>query len=228
MVEFDLICCIVNSGQGSKVLKIAKNNGVSGGTIFKGLGTVRNRLLEILDLDEARREIVFMASESGKARKAAGTIDRDMAFRKPHHGIAFTLPIDGLYGSHSCGDDGSGKEYTGNKVSKDSEDIMAADNNTYSAIITIVDRGCGEDVVDASKEAGARGATIIHSRGAGIHETGTLFAMPIEPEKDMVLVLAKNDICEGIISSIREKLSIDKPGAGIIFSMPVSETYGLY
>ena len=52
--------------------------------------------------------------------------------------------------------------------------------------------------------------------------------MQIEPEKDMVLILASDDTCSEIISSIREKLNIDEPGTGIIFSVGVSETYGLY
>ena len=227
MGEFDLICCIVNSGQGSKVLKIAKHNGVSGGTIFMGMGTVKNRLLEILDLGDARKEIILMASKRENTRKAARVIADEMAFRKQNHGIAFTIPISSLFGTHSYEENGNGMDNAENNVSEDSEDIMAGDT-MYSAIYTIVDRGRGEDAVDASKEAGARGATIIHSRGAGIHETGTLFAMPIEPEKDIVLVLAKNDICADVISSIRKKLSIDEPGAGIVFTVGVDETYGLY
>ncbi len=43
--EFELICAIVHSGAGSKVLKIAKLNGINGGTIFLGNGTIKNRKL---------------------------------------------------------------------------------------------------------------------------------------------------------------------------------------
>ena len=45
--RFELICVIVNYGLGSKVLKIAKQEGISGGTVLLGKGTVKNRLLEI-------------------------------------------------------------------------------------------------------------------------------------------------------------------------------------
>ncbi len=33
-------------------------------------------------------------------------------------------------------------------------------------IVTIVDGGMGEDVIDFSKEAGAAGGTILHGRGS--------------------------------------------------------------
>ena len=214
MPEFELVICVVNSGQGSKVLKIAKWQGVTGGTIFMGTGLVHNRLLEFLDLDDIRREIVLMVADSGIAGKTAEELDREMVFRKPNHGIVFTVPITCLYGTQICGI----KDFNENKV---------VANALYSAIFTVVERGLGEDVVDASKEAGAKGATIIHARGSGIHEKEMLFAMQIEPEKDVVLILAKNEMCEDIISSIRNRLNIDEPGTGIIFTLGVGKAYGL-
>ena len=214
MHEFDLLFCVVNSGQGSRTLRIAKHNGVRGGTIFLGTGIVHSRLLEILDLDDVKREIVMMVAERGNAVTAAEALGKELHFRRHNHGIAFTVPMTSLYGTRIA------KEIIG------IEDRVVKDT-VYSAIFTVVDKGRGEDVVDASKAAGARGATIIHARGSGIHETEMLFAMQIEPEKDVVLVLAKDDIRDRIITAIRERLNIDEPGTGIVFTLAVRDTYGL-
>jgi nitrogen regulatory protein PII len=97
----------------------------------------------------------------------------------------------------------------------------------YSAIFVIVDRGKAEEVVDAAKAAGARGATIMNARGSGIHETQLLFNMEIEPEKEIVLILAQKDIVEPIAASIREKMKLDEPGNGILFLLDVNKTYGI-
>ena len=215
MPEFDLLFCVVNSGQGSRALRIAKHNGVRGGTIFMGTGVIYNKLLEILDLDDIRREVVMMVAECGNAVTAAEALDKEMHLKKHNHGIAFTVPMTALYGTRIA------KEVICN------EDRVVKDT-VYSAIFTVVDKGRGEDVVDASKAAGARGATIIHARGSGIHETEMLFAMQIEPEKDVVLVLAKDDIRDNIITVIRERLDIDEPGTGIVFTLAVKDTYGLH
>ena len=215
MLELFLLCCIVDNGKGSKVLRIAKNHGVKGGTVFMGVGTVRSRVLEFLALDDIRKEIVLMVVSRENGKAAIEALDHEMALHKPNHGIAFLVPVKSVAGVHNLG------KYI------EFEDRAVTDT-VYNAIFTVVDKGQGESVVEAAKEAGARGATIIHARGSGIHETSMLFAMQIEPEKDMVLILAANDICSGIITSIREKLDIDEPGTGIIFSVGVSETYGLY
>ena len=97
----------------------------------------------------------------------------------------------------------------------------------YRAIFTIVDRGRAEDVMDAANEVGAKGGTIINARGSGIHETNKLFSMEIEPEKEMVMILSEKSVVDSIVSSIRKKLDIDKPGKGIIFVQEVSRAYGL-
>jgi nitrogen regulatory protein PII len=72
-----------------------------------------------------------------------------------------------------------------------------------------------------------KGATIINGRGSGIHETAKLFNMEIEPEKEIVLILAKEDIVKGIVEQISLDLEIEKPGNGIIFIQEVHQTYGI-
>jgi len=52
--------------------------------------------------------------------------------------------------------------------------------------------------------------------------------MEIEPEKEIVLILAENSVTDAIVSSIRENMNIDEPGKGIIFVQSINKTYGLY
>lgn len=208
----ELIYVIVNYQLGSKVVKIAKRHGITGGTICLGKGTVKSRLLEFLDLYDIRKEIVLLIAQKATAQKALTELNREFNFDKPHHGIAFCIPVIQFKG---CPGLGSIKENRGGK------------GKMVSAIFTIVDKGKADDVVDAAKKAGARGGTIINARGSGIHETQTLFAMDIEPEKEIVLILVEKAVLEPVIQSIRENLKIDEPGKGIIFVQEVTETYGL-
>ncbi len=213
--ELTLICMILNFGLGSKAIKIAKKNGVSEGTVFLGRGTIKNRLLEFLDLNDSRKEIVLMMADKTTANQALDVLNKELAFYKPNHGIAFTLSVVDLLGIKSC-------------QCQDNQIIRGEENTMYQAIFTIVDKGNAENVITAANKGGARGGTIINARGSGIHETHTLFAMEIEPEKEMVLIISKNNLTDTIVSSIREDLQIDKPGKGIIFILDVNKTLGLY
>jgi predicted acetyltransferase len=54
--EYELFCVIVNHGVGSKIIKFAKQHGISGATVILGKGTIKNHWLEALELFEIRRE----------------------------------------------------------------------------------------------------------------------------------------------------------------------------
>lgn len=97
----------------------------------------------------------------------------------------------------------------------------------YDLIVTIVNKGYSTDVIDASKEAGAEGGTILHGRGSGIHDTAKLFGIRIEPEKEVVLTLINNTKTQTVVDSISEKVNINKPGKGIIFVLDVKQVAGI-
>jgi nitrogen regulatory protein PII len=210
---YSLLVVITGCGTGSRVLGIAKKHGVNGGTVALGKGTARNRLLNFLELCDIRKEIVIMASGTKTAKRALTGLNAELRFEKKGHGIAFTIPLDTIIGiSHL------------DKEVIDQED----GDKMYKAIFTIVERGLAETVMDAATAAGARGGTIINARGSGIHETSKLFAMEIEPEKEIVLIITEADQVGNVTDAIRDKLHIDEPGRGIIFTTDVSEALGLY
>ncbi|AGA68440.1 nitrogen regulatory protein PII [Desulfitobacterium dichloroeliminans LMG P-21439] len=212
-LEFELISLVVNHGVGTKVLKFAKQHGISGGTICLGRGTVNNPILKLLDLTDIRKEIVMMIGEKKAAENALAALNEKLALHKPNHGIAFISSVRGFVGHHHS--------------YRHEDESRGAENPMYNAIYTVVDRGMAEDVMEAATKAGSRGGTIINARGSGIHETNTLFSMAIEPEKEIVMILAESSTTEAIITAIRQELHIDNPGHGIIFVLDVNRTYGL-
>lgn len=211
--QFELLCVVVNFGLGSKVLGMAKKNGINGGTIVLGRGTVTNRLAEALGLTDIRKEIVFMVAEKALGRNALKMFEDELKLSKPRHGIAFAIHVGAFLGTghydYKFNTEGGGV------------------GSMYKAVFVVVDRGNGEKVMDVAKSVGARGGTIINGRGSSIHETTKLLNMEIEPEKEIVMVLAKNDLADQIVVAVRDELKIDEPGQGIIFVQSVTETYGV-
>jgi nitrogen regulatory protein PII len=205
---------MVNVDDGSKVLRIAHKYGVKGGTISFGKDVGCNHLLEFFGINEARKEIVTLIVENELATKAMEGISKELGFHKPHHGIAFSLSVS---------------EFIGRKNIITEEQALANEvkDIVYQIIYVIVDKGKGEDVIDAANEAGAKGGTIVNARGAGIHEVQKLFSVEIEPEKEEVVIITKAALKDGIVTAIKDHLKIDEPGNGILFVMDVNEAYGL-
>ncbi len=97
----------------------------------------------------------------------------------------------------------------------------------HDLIVTIVKRGFSETILQASKQAGAEGGTVIPARGAGIHEKSKLLGIPIEPEKEILLTLVNCEITKKVLDAILHAGNLNKPGEGIAFVLDVKYVAGI-
>jgi len=206
---------IVDHNLGSKVLKTARQAGITGGTIIPAHGTLGDRSAKWFDNYEIRKEIVLMISSKSIVDKSIDQLRQVMKFNKPNHGIAFTISVADLLGSTYC-----------RMIDKPARE--GVNNTMLQAIFVVVDKGLAERVVSSAETAGARGATVINGRGAGIHETSKLFSMEIEPEKEIVLIIAKAEIIDVITNAINKATRLDDPGKGILFVVDIQKSFGLF
>ncbi|MDX9872562.1 MAG: P-II family nitrogen regulator [Clostridia bacterium] len=100
-------------------------------------------------------------------------------------------------------------------------------NFQYDLIVTIVNKGFSEKIIQSSRKAGAHGGTIIHGRGTGIHEDAKIFGISIEPEKEVILTLIKKDLTEVVLEAIMAAGELKKPGKGIAFVLDISKVAGI-
>lgn len=95
-----------------------------------------------------------------------------------------------------------------------------------SLIVTIVRKGWGNAVLEASINAGAHGGTILLGRGTGIHEKQKIMGISIEPEKEVLLTVALSPQVEAILQEIVVAGELNQPGAGTAFVVPVDKVIG--
>jgi nitrogen regulatory protein P-II 1 len=97
----------------------------------------------------------------------------------------------------------------------------------FHLIVSTVKPNHTDDVVDAAKEAGATGATIIPARGVGVHEAKTFFGLTLEASSDVILFLLAENVLDPVLEAINRAGEFDKPGTGIAFVLPVDRSIGL-
>ena len=99
--------------------------------------------------------------------------------------------------------------------------------NAHEVIFCIVNSGFSEAVMDAAKEFGARGGTVIRARGTANSEAEKLFGITIQPEKEVVMILVPTKIKNDILHALYKEVGLQTPGQGIAFSVPVDNVVGL-
>ena len=93
----------------------------------------------------------------------------------------------------------------------------------YEAVFCIVNAGYSDIVMDAAREVGARGGTVIHARGTANKEAEQFFQITIQPDKEIVMILVPSDIKDAVLRDAGLKTA----GQGIAFSMPVNDVVGI-
>jgi len=97
----------------------------------------------------------------------------------------------------------------------------------FKLIMAFVKPNITDSVVDAMKDAGATGATIIPARGTGIHEAKSFFGLSIEDQTDIIVFLVEEHVVESLMKVIKSAGKFEEPGTGIAFVLPVEHVAGL-
>ncbi len=99
--------------------------------------------------------------------------------------------------------------------------------NGYEMILCVVNAGYSELVMEAAKEEGARGGTVIHARGTANKEAEQFFHIAIQPDKEIVIILVSAEIKDKVLHAIYQNAGLKSEGMGIAFSLPVDEVVGI-
>ena len=97
----------------------------------------------------------------------------------------------------------------------------------HEVIFCIVNAGFSEAVMDAAKEFGARGGTVIRARGTANQEAEKTFGITVQPDKEAVMILVKSEIKDDILHALYKAVGLKTPGQGIAFSLPVDNVVGI-
>ena len=97
-------------------------------------------------------------------------------------------------------------------------------NSKFELIVCIVNAGFSQNVMAAARKAGARGGSILRGRGSANPESEEFFNITIQPDKEVVLILASTDSKDGILKAIYKDSGLTTDANGIAFTLPVERT----
>ena len=98
---------------------------------------------------------------------------------------------------------------------------------THELIICIVNTGFTDVVMDAARDKGARGGTVLHGRGTANKEAEEFFHISVQPDKEMVMILVPSDIKNDVLHAIYQAAGLKTAGQGIAFALPVTNVIGI-
>lgn len=97
----------------------------------------------------------------------------------------------------------------------------------YKCVFAVVNNGFSEVAMEEAKACGAKGGTVLSGRGTISKEAEKFFNISITPEKEIVMILAKADLVDGILKGLYKAVGSSTEAQGIAFAVPVDEVAGI-
>ena len=99
----------------------------------------------------------------------------------------------------------------------------------FKLIIAFVEDEKTDAIMQAAREAGATGCTVVNNaRGEGLKAHKTFLGLTLSTQRDVVMMLVEKHLSRHILEHIAEVGEFDaKPGAGIAIQIDVEDAVGI-
>lgn len=99
----------------------------------------------------------------------------------------------------------------------------------FKLLLAFVEEAKTDAVLDAARNAGATGATVInHARGEGLNKKKTFFGLTLEVQKDVLLFVVEEHLARSILEKINEVGEFDtESGQGIAIQIDIEDAVGV-
>lgn len=241
------IITIVERGKGDRVAQFLESEQIPIMLVTHGHGTASSKMMDYLGLDEPEKDILVGMATGTRSTDVLAQLNHLIKFCHPGHGIAFTLPLSSIskaaasriqHEIQPASQNNPEKENDVMSESKKNNDINgsslddtnpgASDTSTkFELIVTVINSGESDMVMDAAKSAGCSGGTILKGRSAYSEEIKKVFGLNMPQEKEIITILASSEQKMPIMKAICNTVLQKTGDHATVFSLPVSDAKGI-
>ena len=183
-------------------------------------GTAHAKTLSLLGIDKTEKTMLFSIITGTTMRKLKRLLTGKMKIDLPDRGVAMAISLSGVGGMRTF------ENFTAGQVhAPETEEEDMNCRSEHELIMAVYEKGYTDLVMDAAREAGARGGTPIRAKGTGAGSE-KFFGLTLAEEKEIVFIVSHVDKKKDIMKAIMQKAGVDSKAHALVFSLPVSETAG--
>lgn len=97
----------------------------------------------------------------------------------------------------------------------------------FAVLVAILAEDLEEKAIDAAKQAGAGGATILDARGIAAKEKRTFFGLTYEGSQSVLLFVLERKLSLQVMKAISEELKLKEHSRGVVFTVPLEHLAGI-
>lgn len=215
-----MMTTIVDRKIAKKYTELYHANNLHVAFLSLGYGTVSNEIMDYLGLESNEKAVAFSVIEESTWITIKRQLEKVLQIDAPGGGIAFTIPLSSIGGKKAL-------QFLIESENYEKEEESTLKNTTHDLIVIIAEQGHTELIMEAARNAGAYGGTVIHAKGTGMEAAEKFMGVSLAAEKELIFIVAKTEQKNPIMQAIMTKAGPDSKAKAITFSLPVTDTAGL-
>ena len=220
MSELYLMVGVLQRSRLAGFISLYRRHHVSVSFVTLGVGTATSETLDCFGLDRSDKAVTLSLVTDGTWAALKRDLQSKMRIDVPGTGIAFTVPLSSIGGKRELQFLTEGQDYV-----KGEESTLQ--DTTHQLLVIIANHGYTDLIMDAAREAGAAGGTVLHAKGTGMERAERFLGISLASEKELLLIVARTPLKNAIMQAVMAKTGMETPAQSIVFSLPVTSTAGL-
>lgn len=188
--------------------------------LMTGSGTAGSELLEYFGLERTEKAVMLAVVTDDTWRELRRGLERRLQIDVPGTGVVFAVPMSSIGGKKTL------RYFTAGQNFEKGEESALKDTQ-YELLVTIAKQGYSNLIMDAAREHGAGGGTVIHAKGTGSERAEQFLGLSLVKEKELVLIVVRTEQKDRIMRAIMDAAGLASKAQGIVFSLPVTDTAGM-
>ena len=187
-----------------------------------GNGTAHEKTLALFGIEKNEKAVLLSLVTYPTLKKVLRGLALEMKIDLPDRGIAVAVPLASMGGAKALEYFSAGQEIDETEASLNEEEKM---QTVQELIVAIYQKGYTDMVMDAAREAGAKGGTTIRAKGtsAGAQK---FFGLSLADEKEILFIVSQTSQKKEIMKAIMQHAGMDSKAHSLVFSLPVTDSAG--
>ena len=192
-----------------------------------GKGTANSEILDLLGIGSTEKAVITCLEQEVGVPVLMKEVRKKLKSYGPGAGIAFTIPLSAIndpvmliFKQSILKNEKIASDFLG-------EGAKMTNDHSHDLILSIVNQGYSDELMNTAREAGASGGTVINARGQAHHGAVKFFGVSVQDEKEIILILTARDKKAAIMRAVCEAHGLNSKAQGIVFSLPVDYVIGL-
>lgn len=220
-----LCVCIVNTDKRKAVEELFSEAHIGMRLQFKARGTASSEILDYLGIGEFEKAVTIGMAPKKVIHRVFDVLKMELQLSKAGRGIAFTLPISGISNVMYKMLDPKLRHELLDQI--ESEVKIMKTVAQHDLIVAVVNLGYTDDLMDAARDVGANGGTVIHARHLGDPNQFKFWGIALQEEREIIGILCPRDKRKEIMKAIHAQCGPSSKAQGVLFSIPVDDVAGL-